>query len=357
MPPHARRRAFSLIELLVVIVVIALIVAIILPALGGARNTARKASTAAQLAAISGAAQQFENDNQRAPGLFTARQMGDMDNEDRGFTVMENIMLDLAGGVVEPSGPALGGQSDTIVEVGPTSDATVLVDLDLIGTTQAGGGYYTPDAGRFVPQDGIESGTQFTTSVENHTRLPDVVDAFGTPVLAWQADRTAIQPVEEVEDFVRISSPTSASEPPARFYWASNAGFLRSEELGKQRKDITFRTATSEHSVIAEDVTESQRLEHLMVLLGAPTIPSGDTPPNVFPSAPRGQLLFHSAGRDAVYLGSKDKGGRTAQTADGLVFWRSFYGDSGDRLVDGEGQVESIDLLDQFDDIIQTAGN
>lgn len=335
------RRAFSLIELLVTMAVIAIIIAIIVPTLGGARNTAKAAASQSQLTAIAAASQQFYNDQGRLPGYFTARQMGDSANEDRGFTGMQNVMLDLAGGIVAASG-------DNTVEVGPIDDdSKVFVDTTLVGTREAGGGYYTPEESSFVIQDGTGQGT--LVGEDDHQQLRSVVDPFGTPILAWQQDGTAIQDLEEVDDFSAFNS----SGEPARFYWANNAGFLTTQELGKRGKNPTFDTAAEsrEHSLIGD--TEPDLAVHLAVLLGSPTIPN--TINGAVPASARGNLIFHAAGIDAMYMGSKDKGGRASQ----VEFWQSFWSDmpGGERLTDNDGKVESIDLLDNFDDQLESVGN
>lgn len=336
------RRAFSLIELLVTMAVIAIVIAIIVPTLGGARNTAKAAASQAQLTAIGAASQQFYTDQTRLPGYFTARQMGDSGNEGRGFSGMQNVMIDLAGGFADASSDPMN-----IVSVGPISGQEIDIDLTRVGTKEFGGGYYTPEEARYVIQDGTGLGTLLGEN--DHQQLPSVVDPFGTPILAWQQDGTAIQDLEEIGDFSAFNS----NGEPARFYWASNAGFLKTEELGKRGKNPTFSasTAAREHSLIGN--SEPDLAMHLAVLLGSPTIPN--TINGAVPSSARGNLVFHAAGIDAMYMGSKDKGGRASEVA----FWQSFWSDmpDGTRLTDNDGKVESVDLLDRFDDQLETIGN
>lgn len=337
------RRGFSLIELLVTMAIIAIVIAIIVPTLGGARNTARAAGTQSQLTEIGAAAQQFYTDKQRLPGYFSPRQMGDPSNETRGFTAMQNVMLDLAGGIVAAAGP-------DVIEVGPTSGDTVFVNTTLIGTREAGGGYYTPADNRFMTQEGVGDGA--LAGLAEHQTLPSVVDSFGTPILAWQQDKTAIQPIDELTDFSLLDS---GGAEPARFYWVSNAGFLKTQQLGKRGKNPVLATASPsrEHSLLGEGVpTDPQMLNHMAILLGSPTVPGKMAG---VPASARGNLIFHSAGIDAMYMGSKDKGGRSSR----LEFWQSFYNDpaGSTRLTDGDGKVESIDLLDRFDDMIASVGN
>lgn len=341
-------RGFSLIELLVTMAVIAIVIAIIVPTLGGARNTAKAAATQSELTAIGAAAQQFYTDKNQLPGYFTAKQMGDATNETRGFTGMQNVMLDLAGGFATSTSAA-----GNVVTVGPTTGDLVDIDVTLIGTREAGGGYYTPADNRFVPQDGTGQGAMSPSADDQHRQLPSVIDSFGSPILAWELDKTAIQPIAALEDFAATNTSAPAA---ARFYWASNAGFLSTRELGKRGKNPVFSSASSarEYSLLGDGVPEDpELLNHMAILLGSPTVPNKDDAES--PSGARGNLVFHSAGIDAMYMGSKDKGGRASE----LKFWQSFWSDGADgtRLVDSDGKVESIDLLDQFDDMIESVGN
>src|SRR5690606_22411205 len=113
---------------------------------------------------------------------FSAEDMGSSENggtSGRGFTEMENVMLDLAGGTGDPMSATFGGGGALIV--GPTTEATVGVDPALIGAdTEQSGAYFTPDAKLYRKETGQE------TSEQDHRDLPDLVDAWGTPVLAWR---------------------------------------------------------------------------------------------------------------------------------------------------------------------------
>ena len=114
---------FTLIELMVVLIIIAVIISIVLPALGHARKLARKATTQSMMTNICNAAAVFMNDNRRAPGYFTAQEMGDSQNLTQGLPALANVMLDLAGGI----DPDQQNPPATDLHVGPGTTATTQV--------------------------------------------------------------------------------------------------------------------------------------------------------------------------------------------------------------------------------------
>src|SRR5688572_14603068 len=69
MPP-TRRRAFTLVELLVVVGIISVLIAILLPALGRAREHARRVKCAANLRAMGHALTMYTQAYHRYPGLM-----------------------------------------------------------------------------------------------------------------------------------------------------------------------------------------------------------------------------------------------------------------------------------------------
>ena len=175
-----RTRAFTLIELLVVIAIIALVIAIVLPALGGARNAAKNTATTALVNDLVTAVAQYEQDEQRLPGFYGVREMGDAANTGEGFTTMENIMLDLAGGYAAAA-------SGTTIAVGALPAGRVDIDVSLIGSSASFDGqdaYFNPPEKFYTAGNGQQG-------LPDHDRLPDLVDAFGNPVLAWARDPLA----------------------------------------------------------------------------------------------------------------------------------------------------------------------
>ncbi|MCA9271874.1 MAG: prepilin-type N-terminal cleavage/methylation domain-containing protein [Phycisphaerales bacterium] len=342
-PSRIARHAFSLIELLVVITIIAVVIAITVPALSGARDLARKSSTESSINSLVQGIGQFQADNQRAPGYFSPEDMGSPDNIDRGFSAMQNIMLELVGGPVEANGLT----ATNLLRVGPIRNEQVFVDPALIGIGDKAKGYYTPDAKDYQPAQGVEA-------TADHQKLPEVLDAWGMPILAWVENDlgSTMNDNSNIADFAQIKAGDASD--PARFYWAQNAGALSSQKLGQRQID------QAGDSLLGTEVTEMERVEHMAAFLGSPnsSVKTDATVRSILPRVGRGNVVFQSAGSDRVYLSDEDKGyGRI-----GGDFWFGRNLTPGNNVNSGQydrkdGTKGSIDIVDGFDDIVTSAGN
>lgn len=365
---HARRRAFSLVELLTVITIIALLIGILVPTLSGVQTAGRKAATQSLLTGLTQAAASFELDHRRQPGYFAMSDLGAEANwngtSGPGLTALENAMLDLAGvGAISTTEPA---DSDNWVEVNPDpgdTDRAVWVKTDLIGSDE--GNYFLPDGGAFVHMTDAQQPGDITSAAAPQPGLPDLVDPFGQPVLAWIEDSSAASTITSAHGF----ATTSSDLHPSRFYWTANGSMLSSESLG-ERGETMLRRAQNGGSLIGygtiNAANEEQAEGILAALLGHPgypdeaTLRGGDGYDEVFPKQARGGFIAHSAGPDGVYLaGDDDRAGRviTAEMlSNGTLDVRygiNFYaGPSGDRRTGDTGQPITADFLDGFDDII-----
>ncbi len=358
--PRATRRAFTLVELIIVILIIAVVVAITLPALGMANQAAKKAKSQMLAANLGAAIAAFQSDNNRLPGYFSAAEMGAAANTTRGFTTLENAMLDLMGGIV----PA--NSTGTLLQVGPDNNNTVFVNLDLIGSnTNANASYFNPEKKAYIAQDGLTGGLQASNQPDIQA-LPDLVDAFGTPVLLWienpATKNTIVQSPNNTTGipFARVDSGSSMNQP-ARFYWAANAGFLNSTQLGTIGRSQVRQGGDDRFSLIGGALPPTSLEQSLMGLLGSPTNANidlaGVAPQDIVPTDARGGFTIQLAGPDGIYVSSTDKGAARFSN-DVITYWSTWFVNSSTRVTNENGQPASEDLIiDSFDDFLLTGAN
>ena len=350
----SRNRAFTMIELLMVMLIIGIVMAIVIPALGGARQAARKASTQQVMSQVSKAAGTFQNDAGRKPGFYTPEEMGRQANIDYGLTSMENAMLDLIGGIVDE---ADAEPDDLMIEI-PTTDRVVYVDPE-----KATGTYFLPDKAYYRAMiEGQQVGSEdHVGEADFDPQLKDVVDAWGNPLLLWVDDQYGPTKIENHLDFAKLSSGADGSNR-ARFYWASNAGFLRSQSLGKGGQD---QTDDYKGSLMREDLGLDLPAT-MMGVLGNPSYPLDRdlNADEILATAPRGSMVIHSAGNDGIYYSQRDRGARNIGVVDGnnvkpILYGLNFKVDrtGAEDLLNDNGQVTTEDRASLFDDMLISGGN
>ncbi|MEQ9205938.1 MAG: prepilin-type N-terminal cleavage/methylation domain-containing protein [Phycisphaerales bacterium] len=379
---------FSLVEMLLVIAVIALLIAMLMPALAGARDSALRVKTQSMMADLTNAAQRFGNDNAgRNPGYFSESVMGSSDNQAVGMSAMENAMLELGGSAailgsaddpdVAATDPELG-----IIEIAPSADPAVVpvvVNINLIG---AEGAYYTPELKFWKAQvhdPAVAAGQAGTPAGEGQEFMPDLLDAWGNPMLAWAKDPAApgsvlatSDPNEVYTQIARLNSdgPGDLGDPtgPAWFYLASNAAFLEAPGFGDAGINMAGNPANGRASTLGSGVTNvNERLQTLGSVLASSS--SFQLDPNVdgledadadqvFPTHARGRFIVHSAGSDGVFLNHLDEGWKeNGHTNYGggsyyMDFGNSYFSHGNERYTDDNGAFTNIDLMDPFDDLL-----
>jgi prepilin-type N-terminal cleavage/methylation domain-containing protein len=354
------RPGFTLVELIIVILIIAVVIAISLPALGMANVAAKKAKSQMLATNLGAAIASYQNDKNNLPGYFSAAEMGAAANTTRGFTSLENAMLDLMGGVVPST-----ATGPSIIQVGPNSSGTVPVDLELIGTnTGSNTSYFNPEKKAYVAQNGIDGGLQ--EAVPEHQALPDLVDAFGTPLLLWIENPSAKGTIVKSSNntngvpFALVDSGSSMDKA-ARFYWASNAGFLNSTQLGAIGRSQARQGSDPRFSLIGGGLPAKSREESLMGLLGSPTNANVDVngvaAQDVVPGDARGGFTIQLAGPDGIYVSSTDKGAsRFAGST--INYWNTWFVNGSTRVTNANGKPSSKDLIiDAFDDFLLTGAH
>lgn len=366
------RRGFTLVELLVVIAIIVLLIALLLPALAGARIAGKKSATQNMIQAFTNAVSSFSNDNgSRMPGYFSQAQMGANANIGQGMSAMENVMIELGGSDVLV-GSYADYRSDIdeaagVIAIAPFAhdDNAAIVNTKLIG---ANGAYFAPDT-QFLKVMLQDEGQQVTSRENGQHLMPDVVDGFGNPLLAWVKDENARGSIDPDNNNPNgygqfVSYASDGAGPwigPAWFYYASNNCFYGNGataigEGGNNQQGVSGLGTTL--------TNRRDRVYTLATLLASPSyyaLPSGELledttdPHDIFPVRPRGNLIVQSAGPDGYYLGSQDPGWKAnVDTDDGyhLVFGFNYKGE-GPRYRDEDGKFITNDIIAETDDIIQ----
>jgi prepilin-type N-terminal cleavage/methylation domain-containing protein len=307
-PRAPRDRAFTLIELLVVVSIIAVLIAILIPAIGGARNSARKTSTTAVMTAVGNAITSFKTQNGRLPGYFSQSQLAHSSHVS-GFSSMENALLELAGGLDPNASLSEPSVFELSITVG-SSTRTARVNTLKVGAT-GGPGFLNlsaKGAGQQQPQsNGLAPGRAPQDQVTDASvwsagkfQMPDVLDAWGKPIMLWARNEAAGTDPPPV--FAKNNAPTnpSGADPAALFYTRANRGYLLSP----------VQVATS---ALGDTISEARKARTLAALLGDPASPNptqdatyNPDPPNMpVPLGPKGDFVLHSAGVDGVYLNNK----------------------------------------------------
>ncbi|MCA9275047.1 MAG: type II secretion system protein [Phycisphaerales bacterium] len=379
--PKLTRRAFTLIELLVVIAIIAVLMALLLPALAGARRAGKRSATQNMMNAFTNAVSSFSNDNgSRMPGYFSEYEMGLESNMDQGMSAMENVLIELSGpdvlvGRYENYSSEIN-ESAGIISIAPFSNSTVdaaIVNTKLVG---ANGAYFAPDT-QFLKVLDINQNQQDTVDTNGQNLMPDVVDAFGNPLLVWSKDTTARGSIDpngsDPDPFGQFVSMTSDGAGdyagPAWFYLASNNCFYsrNATSIGLSGSNQNaFSALSGFQSDGTTTVDDEDRVKTLASLLASPsyyalpqdvqTLDDADLH-EIYPSIPRGNLIVQSAGADNYFFGTNDTGWRANADTDShfsIDFGSSFKTLTGNRLEDDNKQPTTYDLISEFDDIIQT---
>ncbi|MFG0258561.1 MAG: type II secretion system protein [Phycisphaerales bacterium JB043] len=402
----ARLRGFTLVELLIVVGIIAILVGLLLPAMFGVRTQAQRVETENLMREVRTALESFQASQQRAPGYFSMVEMSGPENSGsggEGFTEMENILLDLAGGVIpdaeydaDPSSFQMD-PTNAYVDVGPLQnmDSKVHVDLNRVGSddpnVNPAGAYLTLPLNQMFPVQGQRqadiNNKLWTTAPSGlditHKGMADVVDPFGQPIMAWRLDPSSpMRPTSNALsaspgstnylDYWASYDQTSKTGRPG-FYWSTNSGYLAAGEGGiglgngplgpidqSAQSMIGFQTMNALGN--QEEVTQ----QHLAGLLGSPAFPleRGTVSDPWRPAKPRGSIVLQSAGPNQVYLENPVSGdGKSIQSVRDsttqLDLARTLvYAPTDGDPISYTGSSGSVGRsINEFDDIITATGN
>jgi prepilin-type N-terminal cleavage/methylation domain-containing protein len=299
---------FTLFELLTVLAILSILLGLTIPVLGRARKTAKIVANQTLMREVAVGTQQFRLDNaEQSASYFTAKQLGSGENISRGFSPMQSILLNLMGGVAASDSLAAG--TSVFNNVGPMVAGSVSVNPSKLAAGESSqrpgkGAYltipgnnlktlYSGDADDFPTGGNLLVASPMGPAYENHSKIPELIDAFGTPILAWIEDER-IRP----EDSTALYAAQNSDNETARFYYASNAMYLNSP--------------TNYNSWLAAATTPNpdQRLSVLGVVTGSPAFAQSPTQQAGFnmPRASRSGIILHSAGPDGVWVAKGNAG-------------------------------------------------
>ncbi|MEE9130354.1 MAG: type II secretion system protein [Phycisphaerales bacterium] len=325
-----RGRAFSMIELLVVIAIIAVLAGILLVALKGVRERALATQTRATMQEFSKACDSFEIEHGSYPGIIPEGLLAPDGNHKLSGT--ENALLHMMGGAVRGDHPDYQTSFPPpdwteIVVDDNTPLGQIKVNLSLIGNGPEINGtpyspYFTPKGDELVAIKGQANEPGQTPET---FQLPDLVDAWGQPIIYLRRSRPIGPLVGEPNDEVKPQFMLG----PMRSY--INADILG--ELGQSQ----FRPGKGSILKLAADESEVNAL--LAQIIRHPSFGESDDSIN---GTARGAYVLISAGKDGVYFSVADGPGTPLSP---------IFGGGPDSLDFDNFMELGPKVIDEFDDL------
>jgi type II secretory pathway pseudopilin PulG len=322
-----RRRAFTITELLVAIGIIVLLIGILLPALSKALANAKRSQTSSTLQEFAKAIESFQQEFGFYPGLVPEETLA----SDPRISSTENALLHLMGGAVAEDDPAYAsftsGWTEYTIGSGGNSFKFKVNGFEIGKGPRIAGKQYAPF---FAPKsDEFGNTTGQVGGVDGSSSplvdLPDVLDAWGQPVLYFRA--------------IREVGPMVGAVGTSRFNLASNAPYVRASALGDLGK-------SQEASLInpLSGVTPNPE-ETLAQFIRNPGFGASNLPQT---GTARGKFALISAGADGVYFSKFDGFGTASKPWIDVVSTVNQPGSGNDP---GKGNPGGPAALDKYDDV------
>jgi type II secretory pathway pseudopilin PulG len=283
-----RRRAFSMVELLVVIAIIVALVGLLLVALRSAQNAASNAKTLSSMKAFANAAEQFNLEHGRYPGIVP----DDVLMLSTEVSSTENALFDLMGGA-QAYHPILRQKNLNLYTAFAALEGSVEVTFGTSDWKIA----YNPDRFGEGPVIDGKSYEPYLSVDDNVVRpargsedFPDLVDAWGQPVMYLRR--------------VRESGPLVSDDPADRpqFLFAGLKQYIAAGAIGELGFSQTNTNGEIEYSILnaANPPTPSETLAQII------RNPAVGEPMDPLSSAARGGFVLISAGADGIYFSVTD---------------------------------------------------
>jgi len=344
-----RRSAFTLVELLVVISIIAVLAGILLTALSSATKSATQSQTTATLTSFAAACDAFAQEHGRYPGVVPTHVLGDGAE----LTATQNALLHLMGGYrARTSDEATN--SPNFVEYdrfkGTARDPVEIILQDpnntsrnwevIVDRTRISEGpyidgkpyapYFAPKASELINRWLVSSNPSDSVArQQGFNQLPDLYDAWGTPVIYLKRDRKGGPLVQGVVGRGQFSNKGIG------LYVEATA--IGTDRIRQKQYTFTDSNAISGSRLAGEngdgDLEEQRRW--LTSFVAHPAF--YDAADWEFGTA-IGNYVLISAGADGIYLSHQD--GPVNDDGGYVQEWEEAHPDQ----------------LEDFDDVIRTGG-
>jgi prepilin-type N-terminal cleavage/methylation domain-containing protein len=297
------RGGFTLTELLVVIALIVLLVSLLLAALSQVKTQASKTRSLATMQAFRNACDAFQQEHGFYPGVVPE----DILANDPQISGTENAILHLMGGYVRRADFAPGQAGNDEFNSYSTADGWVLLSFAMpnnggdylvkVNTRLYGEGptingkpysaYYTP--GR--KELGIAPGQESASGIGG-LELPDLLDAWGQPIIYLRRQRT----IGPITSNLQNASP--------QFTPVSMSPYTSSTALGRLGEDQMMNSILN----VAPDPINT-----LGKILGHAALSQYNGNTGEYTGQARGAYMLLSAGPDGVYFSQTDGPGNQSE--------------------------------------------
>ena len=297
-----RRRAFTLVELLVVIALIGVLAALLLSALSSAQQRARATQTTSTMEAFAAACETFFQDHGQYPGVVPEALLAQDAEANDGIpriSSLENALYHMMGGYrilgVHPDYAQFNGYEVSFGNGNNEITVKFAINSELLGDGPLIGGrqypsYFTPPQGTLVKAFG---------QVGDEENLVDVVDAWGQPLALLRRQRTVgVLPNNRSGNDGNPETWQFRTEGAAPYFEAGLSG------LGELRKQQAFSNNAPTCILSQENTAFFEG--NVGRILANPAIREGVGDPDDLYTQPRGSMLLLSAGADGVFFSSQD---------------------------------------------------
>ena len=341
--PARTLRAFTLVELLVVIGVIGLLIGLLLPALGKVVERARSTTTTGTMQEFAKACDAYFQEFSEYPGAIPDEYLYAAGNDSTVPVISGtgNALLALMGGSRVPSDPDYATYTGTVVTLTANGLPNFVIKID---PTRMGEGpmrngkkydpFYAPKGKEFAITTGRAPPTTGTDP-----KLPDLVDAWGQPIIFIKQQRT-------------MGSLVPNGTDPGQFNRWGMLPYTLSTSLGELSQDQTTANNPTKYSLFntssaggksgadARNLTLGQLIRH--AALNVQNGSASDTD-KVYAGTARGRYFLFSAGADGVYFSvAQGYGTNSAPKAD---------------IVSLGQNADGPNVAARFDDLIVTGGS